>query len=262
MLVGFGGNDGDCSQYHGWVVGVPESGAGPLLAYEVPTMREGAIWAPAGVTVDGAGDVIAVTGNGAAVAGQPFDHGDAVIALSPALGEVGYFAPTDWARDNAEDEDLASTAAMVVGADQLFVVGKEGTAYLLDAAHLGGIGGQEASLEVCDARGGNAYLAPDAYVACPLEGTIREVRVGPGPALAAGWTWRSPTGGSGSPTVAGGVLWTIDAGADLLYGVDPGTGTTVARLPLATGTPPHFAAPGAAGGLLVVAGSRAVEAFR
>ena len=79
----------------------PNRAAGALLAYKVPTAREGAIWAPGGVTVDGAGDVFVVTGNGSATVGQPFDHGNAVIELSPALVERQFFAPTDWAQDNA-----------------------------------------------------------------------------------------------------------------------------------------------------------------
>ncbi|MGA2522444.1 MAG: hypothetical protein ABSG81_16680 [Acidimicrobiales bacterium] len=241
---------------------VPESGTGPLLSYEVPTAREGAIWAPAGVTVDATGDVFAVTGNGAAGPGQPFDYGDAVIEVSPQLVERQYFAPTNWAQDNSTDADLSSTAAILLGGTQLFIVGKEQTAYLLDAASLGGIGGQVASLPVCNARGGNAYLAPDVFVACPLDGTIDEVRVGPGNALSRGWTWRSPTGGASSPTIAGGVLWCIDLDASVLYGVSPASGATLFRLPLDVGTPPHFEAPAAAGGLVVVAGSKAVEAFR
>jgi len=262
VVVGFGGNYGDCGAYHGWVVGVPETGTGAVLAYRVPTAREGAVWAPSGVTVDSSGDVFAVTGNGAAGPGRAFDHGNAVVELSPGLAERGYFAPSDWAQDSAGDLDLASTAAMAVGGSELFVVGKERTAYLLRADDLGGIGGQEASLPVCNARGGNAFLAPYAYVVCPDDGTVVQVRVGPGASLSRGWTWRSPTGGAGSPTIAGGVLWSIDPGASVLYGADLSTGATRYRLPLATGTPPHFAAPSAAGGLLVVAGARAVEAFR
>ncbi len=262
VIVGFGGNDGDCGEYHGWVVGVAESGVGALLSYQVPTPREGAIWAPAGVTVDGSGDVFVVTGNGSAEAGQPFDHGDSVIELSPALTELGYFAPSNWAQDNSDDGDLGSTAAMLLGGSRMFVVGKQRTAYLLDATTLGGIGGQLASTDVCNSRGGNAYLAPDAYVVCTDDGTIDQVRVGPGSTLTRGWTWTSPTGEAGSPTISGGVLWTVDIGASVLYGVDLSTGTTRFTLPLATGTPPHFAAPSAAGGMLVVAGASRVEAFR
>ncbi len=137
VIVAFGGNYGDCGSYHGWVVGVPESGAGTVLSYEVPTANEGAIWAPAGVTIDGSGDIFVVTGNGSAQAGRPFDHGDAVIELSPTLAERQYFAPANWAQDNADDGDLGSTAAMLLGGSQLFIVGKQQTAYLLDATKFG-----------------------------------------------------------------------------------------------------------------------------
>ncbi|HVA04154.1 MAG TPA: PQQ-binding-like beta-propeller repeat protein [Acidimicrobiales bacterium] len=262
VIVAFGGNFGDCGNYHGWVVGVPESGTGSLLAYEVPTAREGAIWAPAGVTVDSSGDVFVVTGNGDAGAGQPYDHGDAVIELAPTLAERQYFAPANWAQDNADDGDLGSTAAILLGNARMFIVGKQQTAYLLDVSKLGGIGGQSASINVCNSRGGNAYRSPDVYVVCTSDGTIAQVRVGPGPTMARGWTWTSPTGGAGSPTIAGGILWTIDIGSSMLYGVDLATGTTRYSLALTTGTPQHFAAPSIAGGMVVVAGASHVEVFR
>jgi len=262
VIIGFGGNFGDCGAYHGWVVGVPESGVGPLLTYEVPTAREGAIWAPAGATVDASGDIFVVTGNGSAEAGQPFDYGNAVIELSPTLTERQFFAPTNWAQDNADDGDLGSTAAILLGESRLFIVGKQQTAYLLDATKLGGIGGQLASIDLCNSRGGNAYQAPDAYVVCTGNGTIDQVRVGPGSTMTRGWTWTSPTGQAGSPTISGGVLWTIDIGASVLYGVGLSTGTTLYRVPLTTGTPQHFAATSAAAGMLVVAGASRVEAFR
>ena len=262
VIVGFGGNFGDCGTYHGWVVGVPESGTGPLLSYEVPTAREGAIWAPAGVTVTADGHILVATGNGSAEAGQPFDHGNAVIELSPTLTEQQYFAPTNWAQDNANDGDLGSTAVIRLDDSRLFIVGKEQTAYLLDSSSLGGVGGQLSSTTVCNARGGNAYLAPNVYVVCPSDGTIDQVRIGPGTSMTRGWTWSSPTGQAGSPTIAGGVLWTVDIGVSILYGVDLSTGTTRYTLPLTTGPLPHFAAPSAAGGRLFVAGSTHVEAIR
>ena len=109
----------------------------------------------------------------------------------------------------------------------------------------------------------NAYLAPhDLSVVCTSAGTIDQLRVGPGSTLSRGWTWTSPTGQAGSPTIAGGVLWTEDIGASLLYGVNLTTGATLYRIPLSTGTPEHFAAPSAAGGVLVVVGASHVEALR
>jgi hypothetical protein len=262
VLVGFGGNADDCGQYHGWVVGVPETGTGPLLVYQVPTARQGAIWAPAGVTVNAAGDAFVATGNGSAVAGQPFDHGDAVIELSPILTEMSYFAPTNWAQDNADDGDLGSTSPLLLGDGLVFEVGKQTTAYLLDAGALGGIGGQMASLDVCDSLGGNAYEAPDVYVVCPDAGEIVQVHIVSGSSMQKGWTWTSPTGGASSPTIAGGVIWSIDLKAHVLYGVDVTSGETRFSLPLDVGTPEHFATASVAAGMIVVAGSTAVEAFR
>jgi hypothetical protein len=261
VLVGFGGNAGDCSTYHGWVVGVPETGTGPLLAYQVPTAREGAIWAPAGVTVNSAGDIFVATGNGSAGAGQAFDHGDAVIELSPTLTELGYFAPSNWAQDNADDGDLGSTSPVLLDNGQVFEVGKQTTAYLLNAAALGGIGGQVTSLDVCDSLGGNAYQSPHVYVVCPGAGQIAQVTIGPGNAMHRGWTWKSPTGGAGSPTIAGGVVWSIDLSASVLYGIDEATGATRYSLPIDVGTLEHFATPATADAMIVVAGSNAVEAF-
>ncbi len=262
VLVGFGGNDGDCGDYNGWVLGVPESGKGAILHYRVPTARQGAIWAPAGITVGPSGDIFVATGNGSALQGQNFDHGDSVIELSPQLQELQYFAPANWAQDNAEDLDLGSTSPVLFGDGQLFVVGKEETAYLLNAASLGGIGGALSSLEVCSSIGASAYLAPSVYVVCSSQGRIDQVVSGTGNALHLGWSWRSPTGAASSPTIAGGVLWTIDQAASTLYGVDLSSGTTRFSVPLHTGALAHFVAASAAEGLLVVAGTGGVEAFR
>ncbi|HXX90312.1 MAG TPA: PQQ-binding-like beta-propeller repeat protein [Acidimicrobiales bacterium] len=262
ILVGFGGNYGDCGAYNGWVVSAPESGTGPLAVYRVPTAREGAVWAPGGVTVDSTGTIFAATGNGSAGPGQAFDHGNAVIALTPAMGELGFFAPADWAQDNASDADLGSTAPIALGDGRLFIVGKQATAFLLSAAALGGIGHPLASLGLCNSRGANAFDGSSAFVVCTDDGTLVQVVIGTGNTMARGWTWHSPTGGAGSPTVAGGVVWSVDPGASVLYGVDEGNGTTRYAIPLRTGTPTHFAAAAYADGLLVVAGTQAVEALR
>ena len=47
VYVAFGGLSGDCGPYRGSVVGIPLSGAGPLISYVVPTPREGAVWGTA-----------------------------------------------------------------------------------------------------------------------------------------------------------------------------------------------------------------------
>ncbi|HKO26401.1 MAG TPA: PQQ-binding-like beta-propeller repeat protein, partial [Solirubrobacteraceae bacterium] len=66
ILIGYGGNDGDCNTYWGWLVSAPESGSGALSSFQAdPHFDAGAIWgsgnAPA---IDASGKVFIATGNG------------------------------------------------------------------------------------------------------------------------------------------------------------------------------------------------------
>jgi len=252
VLVGFGGNYGDCSTYHGWLVGVPEGGAGPLRAYEVPTTREGAIWGPSGVAVDTAGDVYLATGNGSS--STTFDHGDSVIELSPDLRQIGFFAPTDWAHLNSSDSDLGSVGPMLLPGGRVLQIGKGSVAYLLHGGHLGGIGGQLATLDACFATGGDAYLPPLAYLPC-VQGALEAVRVGAS-SLRPAWTARDVNGAS--PTIAGGLVWTLGNGGRLI-GVTPRGGRVTVDVSVVPVE--HYEAPAAGDGLIVVAGTSEVEAF-
>ena len=256
VLVGFGGNYGDCGSYNGWLLGVPESGSGPTLSYQVPTQNQGAVWAPAGVSVGEAGDVYLATGNGSATPGQAFDHGDTVIELSPALRELSYFAPTNWAEDNGDDGDLGSTAPVLLPGGFVFEVGKEQEGYLLRQGRLGGIGGQLSEADVCFAMGGDAWRAPYVYVGCPQSG-VTAVRLAAGGSISVAWTTSS--GAGGPPTVAGGLVWSVDSGTATLDGLDPTDGSLVVSVPVVATE--HFAAPSAGEGLLVIGGDDVVEAF-
>ncbi|HAH00185.1 MAG TPA: hypothetical protein DCL75_15330 [Ktedonobacter sp.] len=55
VYIAYGGLDGDCGNYHGWVVASRTDGQGPLLTYQVPTPREGGIWAASGPAIDANG---------------------------------------------------------------------------------------------------------------------------------------------------------------------------------------------------------------
>jgi len=46
VYVPYGGLQGDCGQYHGWVAGAHADGSPGLSSYMVPSQREGGIWAP------------------------------------------------------------------------------------------------------------------------------------------------------------------------------------------------------------------------
>ncbi len=96
--------------------------------------------------VDSSGNIWVEAGNGSVTSpGAPYDHSDSVLELSPALTLLQYFAPSSWASENARDLDL-STAPALLDDGEVVAAGKDGTAYLLDGAHLGGIGGEQTSL--------------------------------------------------------------------------------------------------------------------
>ena len=193
VYIPYGGLDGDCGQYYGWVVGIPANGTGSMAVYKVPVTREGGIWAPSGAAVDASGNVYVTTGNGAST--TTYDHGDSVIELSPSLSEEGYFAPTNWSALNQDDQDLSSVGPMIVGQDQVFQIGKQGVGYLLNSSKLGGIGGQTFESSVCDGSyGGTAYSGQYIFVPC-LDGLFA-LKVADGAFTTA---WQSSSFSAGPP---------------------------------------------------------------
>lgn len=250
VLVGFGGNYGDCGSYHGYLMAVPESGKGSTLVYRVPTTNQGAIWGPAGMSVATNGNIFVATGNGASH--SSFDMSNAVIELSSKLKLKSWFAPTNWESDNATDHDLGSTTPILLPRNLVFEVGKQGTGYLLNAGRLGGIGGAISSKSACNSRGASAYARGYLYLACPDNGMIA-LRLRSGRLYPA---WHSSA--TGSPTVGGGLVWSV-SGNDLL-GLAPSTGRTVDTI--AAPETDHFAAPSIADHLIVIAGTTQVIAYR
>jgi outer membrane protein assembly factor BamB len=235
VYVAFGGLYGDCGQYRGSVVGVPLDGSGALVSYVVPTAREGAIWGTAGPVTGPDGTLYVSTGNGS-VTSTSFDGSDAVTALSPALHQTGIFAPATWLQDSKGDADLSSTQPALLADGRLLADGKSGIAYLLDARHLGGVGGQVAQAQVCAAYGATAVSGSTVYEPCS-DGGIAAVNV-TGTRIRV--LWRGPASAAGSPVVGGGAVWVSDYSAGTLYELNPATGATEHTLSLGTGLP-HFA---------------------
>ena len=111
-----------------------------------PGEGQGAIWMGGGApAVDPQGNIWVSAGNGSVVSpGHAYDDSDSVLELSPSLRLMQFFAPTDWAADNAADRDL-SMEPVLLPDGQVVVAGKSRIAFLLDGTHLGGIGGQQAA---------------------------------------------------------------------------------------------------------------------
>ena len=260
---GFGGNAEDCGQYKGRVMGVPEAGGTPRIFTTEPEAggRMGAIWMGGGApAVDANGNLWVATGNGSALSGKrsAYDDSDGLSSFSPSLHLLQYFAPADWAVNNSDDLDM-TTEPVLLPDGQVILAGKSQVVYLLNGAHLGGIGTQQAELNLaCSTNidGGSAHVAMIVYLPC-LSGIVAVRASSSPPALH--MLWSSGIGG-GPPIVAGGLVWTIGQNGKL-YGLDPDTGKVQQQAVI--GLPAnHFPTPGIGAGLMLTTSARNVIAFR
>ena len=144
LFVPYGGISGDCSPYHGWVVGISLDRPAVTGAFATRADK-GGIWAPGGI-VQAGGRMYVSTGNTAGA--DTWGGGEAVIALDPDLrqpaGPADFFAPANWQQMDEADLDLGGANPVPItanGRDMILALSKNGYGYLLDRAHLGGIGG-------------------------------------------------------------------------------------------------------------------------
>jgi outer membrane protein assembly factor BamB len=262
VVFAMGGNYGDCSSYRGRVISVRESGSAPdiFTVDNVAGDSQGAVWmGGAAPVVDARGNVWVSVGNGSVhSAGQAYDDSDSVLELSSTERLEQYFAPSSWASDNASDYDM-TTAPALLADGQVVLAGKSPTVYLLNGAHLGGIGNQEASLSsVCsnDIDGGSAIVGATVYLPCLSGPVALRVTQSP-PSLRV--LWHANVGG-GPPIVAAGLVWTVGKNG-VLYGLNAATGSV--RQQASVGAPDNdFTTPSVGDGLLLVASSNRVVAFR
>jgi PQQ-like domain len=252
VVFGYGGNDGDCSTYSGWVASAPEGGGAPGYYQAVPIGHDGAVWmGGAAPEVDASGNIWVTTGNGSS--STPYDFSDSVLELSPALARTQYFAPDTWQNDNSHDLDLGSSSPALLSNGTLLQVGKSSTAYLVSQSDLGGIS-HPTQAAVCSSTsdGGDAVLGTVVYVPC--SSGVEAVQTSP----ALGVQWQTSSGAHGAPITAGGLVWSI--GGSTLDGLDPGSGSTVWSVSVG-GEANHFPTPSVGDGLLLAPSTNQVYAF-
>ncbi len=263
VVFGYGGNDGDCSTYHGWVVSVPETG-GTAKFFDVTSGAnggKGAVWmGGAAPVVDHSGNVWVSTGNGDAGPGDSYDGSDSVIELSPHLSRTQLFAPSDWAAQNSHDQDLGSSPPALLSDGFALEAGKAQTAYELKRADLGGIGGQVASAAVCpggNVDGGEVIEGTVVYIPCQSGVEAVNVNSSP-PGLQVVWSNGDATA---PPILAGGLLWAMGGADDgTLFAIDPSTGQTLQQLTIGDNRN-HFPTPSVGAGLLLVPTASQVVAY-
>ena len=145
VFVPFGGHYGDCGDYHGAVVAL---GIDPpqLLGAWVTRARKGGIWAPAGLS-EADGSLYFATGNTAGA--RDWQDGNAVFRVGPDLAHSTdpreTFAPSNWQQLDGDDLDLGGVTPLPLKLPgspipMLLALGKDGNAYLLNRANLGGLG--------------------------------------------------------------------------------------------------------------------------
>jgi outer membrane protein assembly factor BamB len=262
VVFGMGGNYGDCATYRGRVVSVREVGSTPAF-FTVDNQAgnsQGAVWmGGAAPVVDARGNVWVSVGNGSVhSAGQAFDDSDSVLELTSTVRLEQYFAPSTWASDNVSDADM-STAPALLADGQVVLAGKSPTVYLLNGAHLGGIGSQEASLSsVCsnNIEGGSAVVGATVFLPC-LNGPVAIRAAKSPPSLKV--LWQASAGG-GPPIVAADLVWTVGKNG-VLYGLDESTGAVRQQANVGS-VDNDFTTPSVGDGLLLIASSNRVMAFR
>jgi polyvinyl alcohol dehydrogenase (cytochrome) len=261
VYIGYGGNYGDCGQYHGWVVGITEHpGAGidgqpaaGLRAFDTtPESSGGAVWMGGGApSIDGSGNVYITTGNTNSSGPAPWS--EAIVKLAPDLTSPPLAAFQD--STASDDEDLGTGDATLLPDGDTFAVGKTDHGYLLrqsDLTRVAPIQGQ-----VCGSNpdGGEAYDAATGSIYVPCRaGGIQQIRL---PALSTGW--RSGDANS-TPILVDGVLWALSYPGGTLQALDPATGSVEQSIQVGLSVP-HFASPTAALGLILVGTDSGIVAF-
>jgi hypothetical protein len=254
VYVGYGGHWGDCGNYHGWVVGVPITNPSGVKAFATAARGAG-IWGPGGIASDGT-SLFVSTGNSMGTNGT-WGQGEAILRLSAGPTFSGqtadYFAPSNWKPLDDMDMDLGGSGPVLVdvpGANPSHLVvalGKNGVAYLINRANLGGIGtgngttGEAvasmkiASNQIIQAAAAyttsqGTYVAFNGVGMCAGGGfndlSAIKISATTPPAISMGWC--SAQGGFGSPiaTTTDGrseaVVWSIGGGHLIAFDGDTG----------------------------------------
>ena len=168
LYVPYGGIDGDCGPYHGWVVGIPVATPGTGIKAYSTAAKQGGIWGPGSLPTDGT-YIYPVTGN--TVGGlSTWGGGEAVLRLSAGPVFSGnttdYYAPSNWQYLDDHDQDLGGANDILVDMPcapyphLVVAAGKDSNLYILNRDNLGGIGMELSKTQVAT---GELKAAPAWY---------------------------------------------------------------------------------------------------
>jgi outer membrane protein assembly factor BamB len=264
VYVSYGGNFGDCGSYHGWVVGLNETGPVNRVSFEVAADGEGgAIWQAGGApAIDAAGNLYVTTGNANPDPPQggpdPKKYTESVVKLTPDLKPLAAFKD----KVAGGDEDLSTGNPVLLPGGLVFAVGKTDVGFLLrqsdltEVAEVSGVCGS-------DPDGGPAYDASLHRIFIPCrDGGIQTVNLG----ADATSTSAHPKlgsrleGANSAPIIVGHDVWALQYPTGTLTQYDAKTGSRIQALYVGS-TVANFASPTAALGLMIVGTTSGVVAF-
>jgi len=248
----------DCSNYHGWLIGVPIDDPATVTAWAAATnagTHGGAIWGVGGVASDGKNPFV-TTANTFDTEGD-WAGGEAVVRFQrgPIFSRSprDYWVPVDWFDLEDFDVDIGSSSPLLVDApgatpSRLVVaLSKNSVGYLLDRDNLGGI---SLPLDQASVAPGNSIIQAavtyrtnlGTYVGIRASkhklSTFRITVTNP-PTIANGWDVVRQNGGCGSPFVTSSdgtnnvIVWIVGTageaiqGDERLHGYDEDTGAVV-----------------------------------
>jgi outer membrane protein assembly factor BamB len=245
LYVPYGGLNGDCGSYHGWVVGMPLINPSNNVMAWATTANGGGAWSVGGLASDGV-NVFVATGNTFNV--TTWSGGEAILNLTPSLalnGTTDYWAPTNWTNLDAKDLDIGGSGPLLVNvpgatpSNLVVALGKDGNAYLLTRTNLGGVSAPVAQLAVGSGKpivqaAATYQTTNGTYVVFANSNNLYALLISASspPTITSEWT--AVENGKGSPfvTTTDGtnnvVVWGIGTqGSQRLYGFDGDTGATV-----------------------------------
>jgi polyvinyl alcohol dehydrogenase (cytochrome) len=247
IYVSYGGNYGDCGNYHGWVVGVKTSGPVNEVTFEVASDGEGgAIWQSGGApAVDAGGNLYVTTGNANPDPPQggpdPKKYTESVVKLAPDLKPLASFKDTV----AGGDEDLSTGNPVLLPDGTLFATGKTDIGYVLRQSDLA----QQAAIKgICgsDPDGGPAYDAATNRLFVPCRGGGIQVVD-----LTAKTAGQRLSGANSAPILIGSRLWAAQYRDGTLTEYEAASGKTLQTLSVGSQVP-NFASPSTGLGLLLV----------
>jgi hypothetical protein len=307
VFVPFGGHIGDCLGYHGWIVGVTATGTPQVSSWATPAFA-GGIWGTSGIASDGTSLYVTTGNTKATAASGAFNSSPGVLANAPDVGNWGggeavikfpttlvqppvtaatdLFFPASWITMDQTDADLGGVGPVLfhvpgaMPADLVMALGKDGNAYLLNRANLGGAG--VAPLAILKVGGtiitaAVAYTTPSgSYVVfkgagtgCPnmTTGAFTAIKVSAASPPRLSIAWCAGAGALTSPAVSmtdtagtNTVLW-YEGSDTRLHGINGDTGASVRADTTNIGAARQHQAPIVANGRIFLATDNRVWAF-